>query len=247
MRPPDLKLGPWDIWTSGEHPPDEPAGGMSTGSSYRWVRWEGGPWIQSEMPLHRLLRVLTYLRPWSWIPPEQKDCPDCGGEWYRMEHAEDCPRGRALRLMDNTEPEIRKRAAELLALPKGWDSYGAKRIEPESAQLAVRVAQALFSVTDFRMVPMTSGGVALEAHEGGQDVEVSIEPADAEPGMPWWEPRPWGDDGPPRELGCADVFDGHWSGATLYPDGWKYDASGTPVTKATHWRPEGPPPTPRKD
>lgn len=99
MKPPDLKLGPWDIWTSGEHPPDQPQGGMSTGSSHRWVRWEGGPWIQSDMPTRRLLRALSYLCPWLYDQPQRDDCPDCGGAWNRMEHADDCPRGRALWLM----------------------------------------------------------------------------------------------------------------------------------------------------
>lgn len=252
-RPPDLKLGPWDIWTSGERPPDQPQGGQLTGSTYRWVRWEDGPWMQCELPLHRLLRVLSYLRPWDYNPPERRDCPDCGGDWYRMEHAEDCPRGKALRLMDNSEPEIRKRAAELLDLPEGWDSYGAKRINPESAQLAVRVAQALATVADFRMVPMSSGGVALEAHDSGQDVEITIEPADAEPGMPWWEPRPWGDDGPPR---CANedheafAFVPGWGWLPIKSvDGkeWWFDDgdfSGS-VRDATHWM--DCPPDPRKD
>lgn len=242
MKPPDLKIGPWDIWTRGERPPDQPTGGMSTGSSYRWFRWEGGPWIQSEMPLHRLLRVLTYLRPWSWIPPDQKECPDCGGDWYRMEHTFDCPRGLALRPMDNSEPEIRKRAAELLALPEGWDSYGAKRINPESAQLAVLVAQALRTVADFRMVPMSSGGVALEAHDGGQDVEITIEPAGAEPGMAWWQPRPW-ENGGPKGITRIDVFSfGRWEDA-YRSDAWRYSNGSEPVTAATHWRPKGPPPT----
>lgn len=191
-------------------------------------------------------------------------CPSCGvrrcdncrwplGESYPEEATE-----------TRAEPNIRKRAAELLDLPEGWDSYGAKRIDPESAQLAVRVAQALFSVADFRMVPMSSGGVALESHDGGQDVEITIEPADAESAIPWWEPRPWVEDGPAPDLvpmlddgiPRIDVFVDScvhgWFEATFeqaFDEGqpdvetWCWSGSTTRVESVTHWRPKGPSPT----
>jgi len=57
-------------------------------------------------------------------------------------------------------------AKELLALPEGWNSHGAKRITTE----------ALRTIGEFFVVPRSNGGVQLELHCGGYDVEIEISP-----------------------------------------------------------------------
>lgn len=64
--------------------------------------------------------------------------------------------------------------AQMRHLPMGWDSYGAPMID----RLAILAAQQL--VTDgirgdqWAAVPCPDGGVQLEAHHDGLDIEISI-------------------------------------------------------------------------
>ena len=58
-------------------------------------------------------------------------------------------------------------ALELLRLPPNWDSYEARQISVE----------ALMTVGRFAVVPMSHGGVQLEIHYDGYDIEIEIGPA----------------------------------------------------------------------
>ncbi len=57
--------------------------------------------------------------------------------------------------------------AHLATLQQDWDSYGAGPPSP----LALAVADA------FWVVPTADGGVEIELHAGGMDIEISISPA----------------------------------------------------------------------
>ena len=75
------------------------------------------------------------------------------------------------------------RVNELLSLRDGWDSYGALAVRPESANQAVLFLQqhALGSLSAPSVVPMTDGGVQLEWHVGGVDLEIAF--SRSEPGV----------------------------------------------------------------
>ncbi len=57
--------------------------------------------------------------------------------------------------------------AYLSTLQQDWDSYGAGPLSP----LALAVADA------FWVVPGADGGVQLELHAGGMEIEISVNPA----------------------------------------------------------------------
>lgn len=56
-------------------------------------------------------------------------------------------------------------ARPLLELEQDWDSYGAERITLE----AVNTANALTAV------PLSDGGIQLEMHAGGIEIEIEID------------------------------------------------------------------------
>jgi hypothetical protein len=67
---------------------------------------------------------------------------------------------------------------ELLALPANWDSYGAYRVDPESVASAGR-ALCLVMGSDTippTIVPTSEGGIQLEWHARGVDLEIDISP-----------------------------------------------------------------------
>lgn len=56
-----------------------------------------------------------------------------------------------------------ERFAELLALPAGWDSYGARKIDPLAIAAARRLLDALPKyIPEPAIAPMSNGGVELE-------------------------------------------------------------------------------------
>jgi hypothetical protein len=74
-------------------------------------------------------------------------------------------------------PTVRELRA-LLALPDGWNSYRAARIDPGAILTALELlAQTMTPTTPApSVVPMSRGGVQLEWHEQGVDLEVSVDP-----------------------------------------------------------------------
>lgn len=59
----------------------------------------------------------------------------------------------------------------LAALKPGWDSYGACAIAPD----AIRAARVMLSAPS--VVPCSDGGVQLEWHRDGFDIEIRIPPS----------------------------------------------------------------------
>lgn len=74
---------------------------------------------------------------------------------------------------------------KLLALEANWDSYGAPRVDRGALNNAL---QLLYWAASSRtpapaLVPMGNGGVQIEWHENGLDVEVYCHPSDATVGL----------------------------------------------------------------
>ena len=65
---------------------------------------------------------------------------------------------------------------ELVRLPSDWDSYGAKPIDPDTAALALSILLSVMSANDQHpaVVPTSGGGILLEWHQGGVDLEVDV-------------------------------------------------------------------------
>ena len=57
-------------------------------------------------------------------------------------------------------------AERLLALKPNWDSYGAPRISRE----------AISTIEHFATVPCPDGGIQLEIHRDGFDIEIVVGP-----------------------------------------------------------------------
>ena len=72
----------------------------------------------------------------------------------------------------------RRTMVELLGLPENWDSYGAQPVKPESVLFAL---EFLLSTTNEKVpepsiVPISNGGLQIEWHTHGLDLEVEFEP-----------------------------------------------------------------------
>lgn len=77
------------------------------------------------------------------------------------------------------------RISSLTALARGWDSYDGTPVEAGLAMQAVEflLNVALFHVPPPAIVPLSDGGLQLEWHEGGVDLEISF--SEFEPGSIW--------------------------------------------------------------
>jgi hypothetical protein len=73
---------------------------------------------------------------------------------------------------------VRLRIEGLLNLRRDWDSYGADRIRPEVAAVTLDLLWQLLADTDDapEIVPSSDGGLQLEWHAVGGDLEVEISP-----------------------------------------------------------------------
>jgi len=67
----------------------------------------------------------------------------------------------------------------LLGLPAGWNSYGAPRIDPHAVEAALRLLLATMQPDTLppSVVPTVRGGVQLEWHASGVDLEVDVTPS----------------------------------------------------------------------
>ena len=81
-----------------------------------------------------------------------------------------------LALADSVSPTdaAQLAAVRLLALKENWDSYGAPIISKIALDAALRLRNVLAAVPSF--VPMSNGGVQIEWHSLGFDVELEIQP-----------------------------------------------------------------------
>jgi hypothetical protein len=63
----------------------------------------------------------------------------------------------------------------LRQLAPNWDSYGAKAIDPRCIDRAAVLWGQLCG--DWQVVPCSDGGVQLEQHRDGLDIEITVSPA----------------------------------------------------------------------
>lgn len=73
-------------------------------------------------------------------------------------------------------PRLAKRSAELLMLPEDWDTYGAACVEHRAVRYALRLLLLVSSsITPTpSLVPLPDGGVQVEWHVGGTDLEIEV-------------------------------------------------------------------------
>lgn len=91
------------------------------------------------------------------------------------------PFGSAMLVLSELPPpwmhDLLSRISQLGDLEEGWDSYGARRVDPEAAAATV---EFLFNFLGHNtpqpaVVPTSRGGIQLEWHRAGADLEVEIE------------------------------------------------------------------------
>ena len=63
-------------------------------------------------------------------------------------------------------------ASRFKELKPGWDSYGGKPISHKCLDKALSILSELSD--EYQMVPDPDGGVQLERHTGGLDIEIYI-------------------------------------------------------------------------
>jgi hypothetical protein len=71
---------------------------------------------------------------------------------------------------------ILERISKLLSLPANWDTHGARPINPGIATKAIELILGMLKPNDPQpsVVPTSRGGILLEWHEAGIDLEVDI-------------------------------------------------------------------------
>lgn len=71
-----------------------------------------------------------------------------------------------------------RRVQELARLPEGWDSYGARKIQPPALEAALRVLRVADSdlLPAPHLSPVADGGVQVEWSVGDRCAEVEIRP-----------------------------------------------------------------------
>jgi hypothetical protein len=90
------------------------------------------------------------------------------------------PGGKLIIEQENEQPAwlipVVKVIGELLNLPENWDSYGARPINPTATAFALQLlSETMRTDTPVpAVVPTSSGGVQLEWHARGIDLEVEI-------------------------------------------------------------------------
>lgn len=76
----------------------------------------------------------------------------------------------------NWQLETEAKINQLLRLPRGWDGYGSEPISQSVARFALdalsSAATAFMSAPS--VVPVAGGGLQMEWHEGGVDIELCI-------------------------------------------------------------------------
>lgn len=75
--------------------------------------------------------------------------------------------------------EVVRRICALGDLPDNWDSYGGRRIQAPCAVAAIEIALDLFGPRTPTpiVVPTNQGGLQMEWHRGGTDLELRIDSA----------------------------------------------------------------------
>lgn len=69
---------------------------------------------------------------------------------------------------------VHQQIDDLAKMRPGWDTYGAKSITAEAIKMAHVVADHWTGA--LQAVPCSNGGVQLEQHSDGVDIEIEISP-----------------------------------------------------------------------
>ena len=89
-------------------------------------------------------------------------------------------RGDGLPTSPEPIAEAIRQASELVQLPERWNSYGAKPVSSEAARAAttfvVKAVSAAPNLAAPAVVPTVRGGLQLEWHRQGVDLEIEFEP-----------------------------------------------------------------------
>lgn len=136
------------------------------------------PWQRSRWPREVLLSDRYYresilerdLRPSSLLPATSMQA-----EWpFVIPFGEDMLIFEA-RPVDWILPVL-EQISQLGSLPFNWDSYGSQAIKPEIALTALELILTLLQENDPKpsIVPTSRGGIMLEWHQRGIDLEVDI-------------------------------------------------------------------------
>jgi hypothetical protein len=77
-------------------------------------------------------------------------------------------------------PEVLQRLGFLLSLPPEWDSHRATRVSEQLAANVLRFLQEVMrpETAPPSVVPLEDGGLQIEWHTGGMDVEIEFEPSE---------------------------------------------------------------------
>ncbi len=73
--------------------------------------------------------------------------------------------------------EVEDEMVKLLSLEAGWDSYGALQVDPAQVVSAIALLRRIVNEVDTSrpsVVPTNKGGVQLEWHERGTDLEIEM-------------------------------------------------------------------------
>lgn len=99
-------------------------------------------------------------------------------------HAAMEPSRVVVRVNSPTPPDpivnVIRKASELVHLPSGWNSYGARSVANEAVEAAiaflVEATSASPNVVAPAVVPTVRGGLQLEWHRQGVDIEIEFGP-----------------------------------------------------------------------
>ena len=74
------------------------------------------------------------------------------------------------------EVEVVRRVVNLLDMPEGWDSYGATKIKKDAGMFALEILNKVMRPRTPipQIVPTAAGGIQIEWHEKGIDLEIDI-------------------------------------------------------------------------
>ncbi|GIW89835.1 MAG: hypothetical protein KatS3mg109_0267 [Pirellulaceae bacterium] len=75
---------------------------------------------------------------------------------------------------------VLRRMQDLLWLPQNWDNYGARPVRPDCVANALGILVSCLrpSTSLPQVVPTSKGGVQLEWHVGGKDLEIEVNAPD---------------------------------------------------------------------
>ncbi len=76
-------------------------------------------------------------------------------------------------------PTVQERIRQLVGLPEGWDGHDGKPVKIDVARFALRLLRETLDPLGPapQLVPLSYGGLQLEWHENGIDLEIEVEAA----------------------------------------------------------------------